>query len=317
MSEAQAKDAETEDGTVIEAKAIEIVTEVETEIEVEAAGEVEEQPAAAVEIPIGDDDTPASKKKVPRTVRRLQKKSAQLHEATDEVGKERAGRIEAENQVSSLLAEKKLRELHDKQPVKAPVVDDFDTDQAFQEANDTYQAGVRKAEVRAEVNELLQQGAKQNDQAAKVTLSDQRINAHYDRADELNVTNYDELESSAISVLGQNFVTGIMQNTDNSELIIASLGANPVKAKQIAEILKHNAVEAFGKAAAFQINPHLLAASLKSTPDPETTVAPGGAPKENIWTKRLDEAIEKAQAGAPMSVVADVKKAAKAAGVIL
>ncbi len=57
----------------------------------------------------------------------------------------------------------------------------------------------------------------------------QAISDHYKRADGLKVKNYDDLEAKAIEILGEDFATTLIANTDDAHLILPYLGANPGK----------------------------------------------------------------------------------------
>jgi hypothetical protein len=288
---------------------------IEPEIKIEPVeGEAGEELAAAepeaIEIKVEDGDQPAPRK-VGRIETRLRNKTNQVNEAQAEAQRVSEA-LEAAN------AELQLLKLRDKQQAdKAPNEDDFDDPHEYQRARTSFDENRIASIVDERVGKAVQQTQQQTYQASQSQEQEKSIGEHYQRADSMNVKNYDELEGNAMSILGQEFIQTIIQTTDNSEMLIASIGASPAKAAEIAALAKVNPARAFAKAVSFQINPNLNGTPL-NTPSPETKLSPGGSTKKlNAWEIKLDAAREKAQVKGDFSHVAKVIKDAKAAGVTL
>jgi hypothetical protein len=293
-----------------EVKAIETETEIEVkpdETVVAVDGEAVE--AGPIEIKVEDGDQPAPRK-VGRIETRLRNKTNQVNEAQAE-----AQRVSAELEAAN--AKLDLLELRDKQRDNtAPKEDDFDDPQEFNRANTAFNDSRVSALVDERVGKAVQQNQQQTYQANQSQEQEKSIGEHYQRADSLNVTNYDELEGNAMSILGQEFVKTIIATTDNSEKLIASIGASPGKAAEIAALAKLNPARAFAKAVSFPINSNLNGTPL-NTPSPETKLSPGENSQLSGWELKLDKAREKAAINGDFSYIKEVKNQAKAAGVTI
>ena len=300
MSEVQAK--VEDDATVVSEVAVVEVVEGQSE-------ELALEPTA-IEIAVEDSDQP-SHKKVSRIEKRLRGKNNQISEA-QQLATDTQAQLDASNE------ELKLYKMRDQQQSeKVPSIEDFDTDDQYEVAKRTYDDNRY-----AEISRKQQQESNSNSerQAIKVSQSRQHeesMGSHYERADKLNVTNYDVLEGNAVSALGEDFINTIIANTDNSELLIASIGASPAKAAALATLAQTQPARAFAQAVAFQINSNLVAATLKPAPSPETKVASGSSGQLGGWELKLSEARAKTAESGNFSFVSEVKKAAREAGVTL
>lgn len=144
---------------------------------------------------------------------------------------------------------------------------------------------------------------------------------HYERADELAIKDFEEVEDKAISILGKETVNGLVQNSTNSHLVLYYLGKNPDKAEAYAELIKTNPVKAILDLGALGTN---LSVGPKHktepTPDPDEELQ-GGSPsagQSNKHQSLVDKARQAVHDGtADMSAIIKAKKDAKAAGVTI
>jgi len=145
-----------------------------------------------------------------------------------------------------------------------------------------------------QTQKILNEQQQNNALASQRQVLDDGIKAHYERADSLNISNYDALEKNARETLGEDFIKAIIANTDDSARIIASIGASPVKAAELSRELQTNPTRAFTNAVRFEINKALIAPSLKQTPDPEEQVSSGSGISLSATDKKLEKLRETA-----------------------
>ena len=280
MSEAQAIETETN----IETAAPEVrpegftihddepaqAVDASSEVELEVVGETEkpevEAEPEAVKIEVEEAGKPPARR-LSGFEKRLKKKDEKVDEA-----EARANVLEQENK---LLREAQRQSM---QPPAAtePVEENFDTDEEYRAARKTFDKQFIADQVAEQTQTFINQQNQNTAQTHHKQQIDDGIKAHYERADNLKIANYDELENNAADALGEDFIKGIIVSTDDSARIIASIGASPVKAAKLAKEYSVNPLKAFANAVRFEINPGLLAPSLKNTPEPEEHVGPGG-----------------------------------------
>ena len=145
-----------------------------------------------------------------------------------------------------------------------------------------------------------------------------RQTKHYERASELGAKDFDEVEDKAISILGNEVVNHLINNSDESHLVLYYLGKNPGQAEEIAGLIKTNPVKAtlqLGQLSAkLSVKPR---ANSEPTPDPDDELK-GGSPsagQSNKHQRIVDDARKKAQENGNIKLVLEAKKAAREAGV--
>jgi hypothetical protein len=300
-----------------ETQAIEAEAEVEI-VEVDADDENVAAAPEAIEIPVEDGEDEPTPKKAGRTETRLRNKNKIIREQDEAVNQANAATQQAQAALEASNEELKLFKLRDAQKANtAPNEDDFDDPQEYQKAVTEFDDRRIDARVDEKIGKVVQQTQQQTNQANQSQEQEKSIGEHYERADALPIKNYDELEGNAIKWLGAEFTQVIISTTDNSEEVLASIGASPKKAAALAELSKTNAAKALIQAAKFPINKHLRNDASLNTPSPETKLSPGENSQLSGWDLKLDKAREKAAVNGDLSYVIDVKKKARAAGVTL
>ena len=271
MSEAQAIETDIEietgepeakpEGFTIEPDEVGITEETVVE-EVEAT---KEEPASdgPIEIKVDGGEKPA-----PRRLSRTTKRVIKANDAAAEA----VARAEAAEEQLKLY---QLRDQQAQQSLPEPDEDTFEgTDAEFKAAQRAFNQQEIKRIAAEEAKSLVQQTIQQTTQASAEGEQDSVIDAHYERAEAMPVTNYHELEGSAADVMGDDFIKALILASDDSHRVIASLGASPREAAKIAELAKTNPTKAFANALTFKIHPSLAAAS-RNALDPEEPVNNG------------------------------------------
>lgn len=142
--------------------------------------------------------------------------------------------------------------------------------------------------------------------------------AHGERADKLNISDYADVQDVTVGILGLDTVNEIIKASPKSESVIYYLGKNPDEAEDIRDLLKTNPVQAtmeIGRLEArLKVKPR---AKTQPLPDPDTEVQ-GGTPsaaKINQFQRRLDKA--RAASGQTSDIKANlaIRREAAAAGV--
>jgi hypothetical protein len=280
MSEAQAIETDIKidngepdhhpEGFDLEPEAVEATPETTIEVETEEV-ETEVKADAAIEIKVEAGEKPAPRR-LSRTTKRIMKAKGGEADAL--------ARAEAAEAEVNLY---KLRDQQAKQPVTEPDEDTFEgTDTEYKAAVRAYNQSEIKRIASEEAQTLVKQTLQQSNQVNVDSQQDGVIDAHYERAESMNVTNYSELEGSASDIIGDDFAKAIILSSDNAHRILASIGANPREAARIAQLAKSDPTRAFADALTFKIHPSLAPASPNAL-DPEQTVDNGSgmaAPKD-------------------------------------
>jgi len=159
----------------------------------------------------------------------------------------------------------------------------------------------------------------QTTQAAQANDAEfnQAVNGHYDRAAKMGVQDYEQAESNALNILGNDLVNEIVKTVPNSNELLYMLGSDSNEAYRVKNLLDQNPVRATvelgilaGKAGGFK---------KEQRPDPETDISGGQQPNvahANL-KKQYDAAIEKAAQTGDNSEVRALRKQMREAGVPL
>ena len=261
---------------------------------------------------IDGEDEPASEKTVPLIshLERVKKLNGRVSESNDDLEKERLRRESVEEQNKLLLAR-----LQSENTLTKPKPEDFDTDEAYETAKEAYDdqrietIANKKVEDRLAVSQT--QYTKSNVEAD--SLSSQK--AHYERAGELGIDNYVELEDNAINVLGNDVVREVINGVKNSEIILPYLGhpKNRARAAEIADLFaKGKHVAGLSEIAGLGVELKMkLKPKTSIAPDPELQI-PAGSAGVTASDKKLDAMREKVANGtATMEQLMDLKRSLK------
>jgi hypothetical protein len=263
------------------------VAEIETEVEVEvleteaeeteaieAAAEVVEEDADELDIIVeGEAEPTSTPARKSRYAKRVDKLNGKIEVANEEV---EATRLENE----SLREQNKLLRMKE-EVVPAPTrprASDFDDDETFDKALDTYTDHRAREAAGSMLREQLNEASTQTTQQKVEDQLATDIEAHYERADALKVKNYTDVEDKAIEIFGNDASKAIIANTAQSALLMYHFGLprNAGKAEEFAAKLKRNPVKGLLEIGGYA-NKLVVKPKHSSAPDPESRVAPGTA----------------------------------------
>jgi len=203
-------------------------------------------------------------------------------------------RREAEEEADRLKRENEL--LKQSQPITAPKLEDFDYD------DDKYNAAVQSyqdSRQRTIAREVATETAQQFNQSQQREEVDQKLEAkaraHYERAGELKVSDYESAEDVVIERLGTTAVSELIGTLDKSAAVLYHLGKNPGTLEEIASLLTENPLRAAMRLGAIE-SKLVVRPRLSNTPNPDDPL-PGGSPGGSDIESQIDKAREKVAAG--------------------
>lgn len=258
----------------------------------EAGKQIEEseQETDEVEIVLGSADEPSAEeekqpKKKPRGVGRLLAERKQ--------SKEEIERLRAENE---RLKQGGMQQQPTEQQLQVPVMPseselNFDSTliaaakEKYAKDLHEYQMQLSQQATRTVLDEHLH-GKQRAEQQQQVK---QAIESHYERAEKLKVSDYDEAESKLIDVLDQNAVAEIVQAVPNSEAVIYYLGKNDAAAQKLRETWVRNPSMVLFELGGLSKDLKIRPKTKKDQPAPESKVT-GAAPASK---SSLEKEIEK------------------------
>lgn len=251
-----------------EAQAIETDDEIEiedTEI-VDQGDEVEE-----VEIVVEGEEKPSSEPaRISGFAKRVNKLNGKIETANQEAeeARRRAEALEEENKLLRLKA--------GQETLKRPKPDDFDSDAEYDAALDAYDEQRLTQITDKRLKEVVDASQAHTTQSNQNALTETQLKAHYERAGEFKVKDYEETEDKAIDILGRDTVKQIMVNTDNSPVILYHLGKNPGKAEKLADLIASNPMKGVLEIGRLEASLKVKPKS-KTPPDPEEQVDSGSS----------------------------------------
>lgn len=283
------------------------VEETETEVLQQAANaedgeagkqvEESEQETDEVEIVLGSAGEPSAEeekqpKKKPRGVGRLLNERKHLKEENSQVTEERDFlKAEVER-----LRQGGMQQQPTEQQLQIPVMPseselNFDSTliasakEKYAKDLHEYQMQLSQQATRTVLDDHLH-GKQRAEQQQRVK---QAIESHYERAEKLKVSDYDEAESKLIDVLDQNAVAEIVQAVPNSEAVIYYLGKNDAAAQKLRETWVRNPSMVLFELGGLSKDLKIRPKTKKDQPAPESKVT-GAAPASK---SSLEKEIEK------------------------
>lgn len=110
--------------------------------------------------------------------------------------------------------------------------------------DDQPRGGMTQADVDRRAREIVNEelGNRETSMNAETSAAEtsKKLEAHYERAGELNVPDYEATEDKAIEVLGQDISRFIMASSKKSQLLMYYLGKNEGKAAELAYRIRSN-----------------------------------------------------------------------------
>ncbi|MEE8289708.1 MAG: hypothetical protein V3R25_09890 [Nitrosomonadaceae bacterium] len=254
----------------------------EAEAELEGnSEESEQQEPEEFEIVLGSAEEPSAEEKAPKKPKgRVRKLLAERRENKDEIA---VLRREVETLRSGALQANTPASATPSMPIM-PTEESVNYDpEAFRQAQVKYSQDVSAfhgVNATAAAQAVYDQQQTSTQMAQESTRVEGVINAHYDRAEKLNIPDYEAAEDKVIEILDQNAVSQIAQIVPNSEQVVYYLGKNPDKAHEIREIWERNPGAAAFKLGELSKDLKVVPKQRKQRPAPEskvTAAAPASA----------------------------------------
>lgn len=239
--------------------------------------------------------------------RRIGEQRDKAKAEADNLGNENAGLAV---EMARLKAENEQLQSKASQNQGMPTMAQFDNDpEQYQVAVIQYYQAQNNAAIDQRFNEFNanQVASSQNAQ------TDSSINAHYDRAQKSGRNDYNEAETNALNVIGDDLAKGIMQNTPNSDEILYMLGNDVERATALAGMDPIKATMEIGR-----LSVQAGSFNKEARPQPEDGVE-GGKPPNTTHAnlqKKHDAIIAKAQNGGSLEELKAVRKQMREAGLL-
>jgi len=243
------------------------------------------------------------------------RRARKLLQRIEQVQSELTGKDEENQLLRMQLETLSKKQQQDTQRPKPPTLADAGYDEAVHA--DAMIKWAAENALPSVVTQQLTENEKKQQAAHQKQARENALESHYQRADNLKVSDYDAAEDKATAVLGRDLVADIAATAEDSHLVLYYLGKNPAKAEELKRIFdeKGPALGTYelGKIAA---GLKVTSAPKKSTPDPDKPVD-GAGPSGGTWQQRLEKARAKADKTGDLTDVVRLKKEARAAGVNL
>lgn len=300
-----------EEEPVIEAT--EVAEDAPSEDGAEETPEVVEVPDNEIVLEGEEGSQPDKQSGIRKRINKLNAKVDVANSATSDA-EQRLTVVEEQNKLLRMAADQRKEA---EAPNTPPDPDDFNDgvkDPKYVQAFNAYNQPLIDAAVERKTSHLSQQ--QQSDSANSNLVKMQE--KHYERADDLGIKDFDEVEGKAIGILGKEITNQLIANSPDSHLILYHLGKNPGKADHFSQLVKTDPLKAIlqlgALGAKLSVKPK---AKTEPTPDPDEELQGGNpsAGQANKFQRLVDKAREAAQNGGNMQAVMKLKKEAAAAGV--
>jgi hypothetical protein len=300
-AEAEAKvEAELEAEVAAEQKA---EADAKLREELEAEGKTEDEIQAAIDGQAGDEieivreGTQPQKEFtqkqvddiVSKRVKRLNKKS----DATGEAAAATNTELEIEREKTKLLqlALEQAKQAKQVAPTM-PNPEDFDegtADPKYQEKVTAYNETIIAAEVAKQVTQATTQTADVINLNARNDQLQKKQRKHYERAADIGVKDYEATEDAALEVLGNEVANHLIDNFDDSHIIMYYLGKNPDEAKRISNLLKTSPIKGVAELGRLSGELKVKPKKVDPAPDPDEEIKGDMKPDTSAVHKRLEK----------------------------
>ena len=110
------------------------------------------------------------------------------------------------------------------QTVKRPKIEDFDTDEEYDDAIDAWHDQRAEAKARAAIENYDNTRKKTREQSQFEEQNDKALDSYYEKAQALNAADFSDSEDRVIEAFGKDTVLAIIKDIDGSENLIYNLG---------------------------------------------------------------------------------------------
>lgn len=323
-AEAENNDDAQESEEVDEAEKLRLKEEADEEkrAELEAEGKTEEEIEAALksdgedEVIITREGTQPQKftqQQVDDIVhKRIKRLNNKVEDATSTTSQTNA-ELELEREKNKLLALalEQAKENKQVQEVKRPDPNDFDDgvlDPEYIKQNDAYIDNMVQKQVEQRVAKATENVSKQNSQEEQSQALLKKQVKHYERAEEIGAKDYEQTEDVALKALGNEVANHIIDNFDDSHVILYYLGKNPDEAARIAKLIETRPIKGVAEVGRLSAELKIKPKQKDITPNPDEEIKGDGNSQESAIQRRLDKLRDQAVKTGDMKPLMAFKK---------
>lgn len=197
-----------------------------------------------------------------------------------------------------------------KAEVKLPDPNDFDegvNDADYISQYSNYTQSIIASQVAEQVAKATETVSITNDHAQRSDALLKKQVKHYERADEIGAKDYEATEDKALEILGQDTANHVIDNFDDSHVILYFLGKNPDEANRIANLLKTHPIRGVAEvgrlSAQLQIKP-----KNKPIADPDEEIVSDGNTQDGVNERKLEKLRDQAATTGNMKPLMDFKR---------
>lgn len=292
-------------------KRVELEAEGKTPEEIEETLKAAEEESGEIEIVREGTQPQYSKQQVNKYVHNRVKKLNKKIVASNESNEQKTVELDLANEKNKLL-QLALDQARGSSGdvLKAPNVNDFDggtNDPEYIKQQDAYNQSIITKQVTEQVTKATKNLTNTNNEAQQSQALLSKQVKHYERADEIGAKDYEVTEDKALEILGTEVANHIIDNFDDSHVILYYLGKNPDEANRIANLLESRPI--MGVAEIGRLSSELKVKSRKkSSPDPDEEISGDGSPDLSANERKLDKLREEAAKSGDMSKLMAFKR---------
>lgn len=301
----EAEEIVQEDGNVIEGEAITVEETEVVDSDLDDGSSIDEENNEEVEI-VREGTQPQFNQQqvndiVNKRVKRLNGKATTQSNVELQVANER-------NKILELALEQakgnKATEL------KLPDPSEFDEgihDPEYVKQNSEYTKAIIAKQVADQVAQATANVSTTHDQEQQSAALLSKQVKHYERAEEIGAKDYEATEDKALEVLGNDTANHIIDNFDDSHVILYFLGKNPKEAERIANLLKTKPIK--GVAEVGRLSAELrLKPKNKTVADPDEEIKGDGHTQDSAVERKLSKLRDDAAKTGKMKALMDFKR---------
>ena len=246
-------------------------------------------------------------KSVKSRVKKLNKKVEKVTQQSAET----AGELEIANEKNKLLAIALEQARGEGAEVTAPDPDDFDlggNDPEFLKKQRDHNALFIKQEVAEQMAANTETATIDTGQIQKAEALERKQYKHYERAASMGAKDYPETEEKALEILGNDIANHVIDNLDDSHVLLYYMGKNPAEAERIAELVDNRQIaQAFIELGKMSSELKIQTVS-KVTADPDTELSGDVTPGLSTLERKLESLRDKAAETGDMAPLMAFKK---------
>jgi len=183
--------------------------------------------------------------------------------------------------------------------ITAPNPDDFDegsNDPEFKKKQGAYDDARIGRLVDERVAAATQTTTSNADVISKSKNLESKQLKHYERASKIGAKDYEATEDKALDILGTEVANHVIDNFDDSEILLYYMGKNPTEAESIANLLKSNPIR--GVAELGRLSSELkIKPKSKVAPNPDEEINGESLANDSAIERRLNKLREEARGG--------------------